>query len=154
MSKERRLKRHVLELRRRLSYAEVNDTYGRAVKRDRKRKRKRLYRLVRNLPSLSVRMDGTRNHGRAHLHVSIGKQRHVASIAIDNAEILAGTLTTTQKREVQDWVLSHRQALTKLWTEMQAGRPVDALICELQGKDDVPMLPRGSRTAKGRKNAA
>jgi hypothetical protein len=136
-----------LELRRKLSYAEVNDTYRKLVEQDRKHKHFRLYQLVRNLPSLSVRMDGTKNHGRAHLHISIGKKQHAASIAIDNGEILAGRLTTAQLREVQDWVRCHQQALTKLWTEMQAGRPVDALICDLQGKDDVPMLPRSYRGA-------
>jgi hypothetical protein len=138
-----------------LSYAEVEDAHALAVERDRKRERRHFYKLVRNLPSVSVRMDGTKNHGRPHLHVSIGRDKHAASIAIDNGENLTGRhkLTTTQLREVRDWVQSHKQALTKLWTEMQAGRSsVDALICELQEKEDVPMLRR-SGTAKGAKNA-
>jgi hypothetical protein len=140
MSKERRLKRYVLELRRKLSYAEVQAAYLRAGESDRRKGRFAAYKLVRNLPSVSVRMDGTKNHGRPHLHISVGKQKHTASIAIDNGELLAGELTKTQLREVQAWVSSHERALLNLWEEMQAGRPVDELICELQEKENVPML--------------
>jgi hypothetical protein len=85
-------------------------------------------------------MDGTKNHRRPHLHISVGKQNHAASIAIDNGDHLAGKLTTPQLREVQAWVSSHKRALLNLWDEMQAGRSVDELICELQGKENVPML--------------
>ena len=96
---------------------------------------------MRNLlPSVSVRMDGTKKHNRPHLHISVGKQKHAASTSIHNGELLAGKLTSTQRREVQAWVSSHSRAPLKLWEEMQAGRPVDELICELQGKENVPML--------------
>jgi len=139
MSKERRLKRYVLELRRKLSYAAVDDVYRRAVARDRKLGRFPAYKLVRNLPSVSVRMDGTKNHGRPHVHVSVGKQQHVASLAIDSGELLVGRLKPYELREAQAWISSHKRALLNLWSEMQAGRPVDELICELQGKENVPM---------------
>jgi Domain of unknown function (DUF4160) len=150
MSKEGRLKRHVLELRRKLSYAEVGERYRRLAEEDRRNNRHRRYRLVRKLPSVSVRMDGTKNHNRPHLHISIGKKSHAASIAIDNGEILVGrrALSRTEEREVQEWVLSHTRALLRLWEEMQAGRPVDALICELQEEDDVYMPPRALKRPK------
>ena len=92
MSREERLRRYVLELRRKLSYAAVDDVYRRARERDRKAGRFPAYKLVRNLPSVSVRMDGTKNHHRPHVHISVGKQKHVASLAIDNGELLAGRL--------------------------------------------------------------
>jgi len=66
--------------------------YRRARERDRKAGRFPAYKLVRNLPSVSVRMDGTKNHHRPHVHISVGKQKHVASLAIDNGELLAGRL--------------------------------------------------------------
>ncbi|WP_426532633.1 DUF4160 domain-containing protein [Bradyrhizobium sp. McL0615] len=139
MSREERLKRYVSELRRKLSYAAVQDVYRRARERDRKAGRFPLYKLVRNLPSVSVRMDGTKNHKRPHVHISVGKQKHAASLAIDNGELLAGKLKPYELREVQTWISAHKRALLNLWSEMQAGRPVDELICELRAKENVPM---------------
>jgi hypothetical protein len=77
-------------------------------------------------------MDGTKNHGRPHVHCDIGKEKHAASVAIDNGEMIAGTLNGKQMREVRRWINSHRQVLMDLWEEMQAGRSVEALICQLQ----------------------
>jgi hypothetical protein len=151
MSKEQRLRRLVLELRQLLADAEVEAVYRRLRERDRKRGRYPLYRLVRNLPSLSVRMDGAKNHGRPHVHCDVGKKKHVASVAIDNGEVLAGKLQSEQLGEVKNWVQRHKQALTHLWTEMQAGRPVEVLICELQAKEDVDFKPRRKRQPRKRR---
>lgn len=134
MSSEQRFRRLVFELRRKLGDAETNARWEHLKNQDRKQKRRRLYKLVKTLPSVSVRMDGTKNHARPHLHLSIGKKRHAASIAIDNAEFLVGAdaLTGSQRSEVQNWVKLHNLALNRLWDAMQAGTPVDALICEIQ----------------------
>ena len=153
MTTERRFKRLALELRRLLSYADVNDTYRRHRERDQKLGRHVLYKLVRNLPSLSVRMDGTKNHGRPHIHCDIGKKKHAATVALDTGEVLAGhdQLQSHHLHEVQEWVQRHKRALMQLWNEMQAGNPVDALICELQAKDDVPMMPSRKRRRRTKK---
>jgi hypothetical protein len=129
MTTELRLRRLVLELRRKLADAELAAAYRR-LEADRQQKKRP--RLVKTLPSVKIRMDGTKNHGRPHVHCDIGSMRHVASIAIDNARVIAGALPNLQKREAQTWIKHHKRALTKLWHEMQAGRPVTALICELQ----------------------
>jgi hypothetical protein len=127
LAKERRFKWLVLILRQQLAYAEVEERYKELKKRDPRR-----FKLIQTLPSLDVRMDGTKNHGRPHVHCDIGKEKHAASVAIDNGEMIAGTLNGKQMREVRRWINSHRQVLMDLWEEMQAGRSVEALICQLQ----------------------
>jgi hypothetical protein len=134
-----RLRKLVMELRRQLADAAFEASYRRLRERNRREKRRPRYKLVKVLPSVRVRMDGTKNHGRPHVHLDIGKEKHAASIAIDNREVLVGTctLTTTQLREVQGWIQRHERALERLWNEMQTGGPgVEALICELQEEED------------------
>ena len=77
-------------------------------------------------------MDGTKNHSRPHIHCDIAKNKHAASIAIDNGQVLAGKLTKRQQRVVQEWVLRRKRVLQALWEEMQAGRPVEPLISEIK----------------------
>jgi hypothetical protein len=128
MTTEQRLRKLVLELRRKLADAQL---WARYRREDAKRGARRP-RLVKVFPSVRIRMDATKNHGRPHVHCDIGKKRHAATIAIDNAEVIAGKLPSLEKREAQTWIKRHKLALTDLWLEMQAGRPITALICELR----------------------
>jgi len=58
--------------------------------------------LVKTLQRTRVRMDGSKNHKRPHVHVDYGNSYHTASYAIDNGERIAGKLDGTYDRDVRD----------------------------------------------------
>jgi Domain of unknown function (DUF4160) len=118
----------VLELQESLGGAEVDAEYQKLSKKYPNRR----YRLLRKLPSVAVRMDAGKNHGRSHVHCDVGKQRRVASVALDNGEVLAGELKGLYLREVRAWLQKHKIVLGILWSEMRMGRSVDALICKIK----------------------
>ena len=84
------------------------------------------------LGKMQVRMDGTKNHKRPHLHCSIGRAKHAATIAIDDGSVLAGRLTKRQERVIESWVKNNKIALNNLWKAMQGAKPVDGLIQEFR----------------------
>jgi hypothetical protein len=127
----KRLRTLAFSLRKKLAVEEVNERYRRYEARDRKLGLQRRYRLVCTFPALRMSMDGAKNHGRPHVHCDVGRNKHAASIAIDNGEMLAGKLKKRDLKVVQDWVSRRRKVLMELWVEMQAGRPVEPLIAEI-----------------------
>jgi hypothetical protein len=101
MDAEKRFKKLVTAFQNTLASAELQALYERRAKRDLKQNRHVRYKLIKQLSSMKVRMDGTKNHARPHLHSSIVRKNHAASIAIDSGIILVGKLTKLQEREVQ-----------------------------------------------------
>jgi hypothetical protein len=126
MKREEKFKRLVSSLRLKLG---KEDFDARLLRRERRGIRPKLIRI---LAEMQVRMDGTKNHGRPHLHCSIGHLKHAASVAIDDGTVLAGKLTKLQERVIRDWVVRNRLSLINLWKTFQAGKPVDALIQEFK----------------------
>jgi hypothetical protein len=84
--------------------------------------------------AIKIRMDGDRNHARPHIHIDYGKKRHAASYAIDNGERLAGQLDRKYDREIADWIEEYRPQFLKVWTETQAGRSAEVIVCEIREK--------------------
>jgi hypothetical protein len=126
MTPKGRLRRLVSYLRRILGREEYEAGYLRDRRRGRRAKR------IFILEKMQVSMDGTKNHSRPHLHLSIGRSKHAAAIAIDDGSVLAGKLKPVQARVVQKWVVRNRTTLIGLWDTFQAGKPVDELIAEFK----------------------
>ena len=60
-------------------------------------------------------------HHRPHFHAYY--QGHVGVYALDNIEVLAGSLPRPQSRLVLGWAELHRLELDENWQQLQAGRP-------------------------------
>lgn len=63
-----------------------------------------------------------KKHARPHIHAECGDQ--VASIAIDDGEILNGSLSPSKMKLVQAWVEIHKEDLMADWKLAVAGEPV------------------------------
>jgi len=88
--------------------------------------------LVLRYQRIALRMDGNKNHKRAHLHIDYGKEHRKASYAIDTGERLAGTLEDGYDRIVQKWITKNRHALNEAWNITQLGGKADVLIAQLK----------------------
>jgi hypothetical protein len=89
-------------------------------------------KLVKTLKAIRIRMDGSKNHKRPHVHVDYGKEYHTASYAIDNGERIAGELERKYDGEVCIWIAKCRPQLLRAWKLTQAGQNADVVICELR----------------------
>ena len=87
---------------------------------------------VKTLKGIRIRMDGSKNHRRPHVHVDYGKEYHTASYAIDNGERIAGELERKYDGEVCIWIAKCRPQLLRAWKLTQAGQNADEVICELR----------------------
>ena len=76
-------------------------------------------------------MDGNKNHKRPHVHIDYGKERHVASYAIDTGERLVGHLDNKYDNKVRKWIDEKKLTLMQIWVQTQAGQNTDAIVCEL-----------------------
>ncbi|THD81063.1 DUF4160 domain-containing protein [Aliigemmobacter aestuarii] len=88
--------------------------------------------LVKKLEPLQIRMDGDRNHGRAHVHINYLKQYHVASYAIDDGTRLAGNLSSKYDRVIKTWIADNRKVLLELWHKVQSGESPEGLALKLK----------------------
>jgi len=59
-------------------------------------------------------------HRRPHFHAYY--QEHIAVIAIDEIEVVAGSLPPTQRRLVEAWAEIHQNELRTDWGLLQSGR--------------------------------
>lgn len=57
-----------------------------------------------------------------HIHAEYGDQ--IASIAIDDGEVLSGSLPTTKMKLVQAWIEIHKEDLMADWKLAVAGEPI------------------------------
>jgi len=88
--------------------------------------------LVLRYQRIALRMDGSKNHKRAHLHIDYGKEYKKASYAIDTGERLAGALDDRYDEIVHNWIAKNRHALTEAWNITQSGGKPNALIAQLK----------------------
>jgi len=63
-----------------------------------------------------------KKHARPHIHAEYGDQ--VASIAIDDGEVLIGSLQPSKMKLVQAWIEIHREDLMADWKLAVAGEPI------------------------------
>lgn len=60
-------------------------------------------------------------HHRPHFHAYY--QEHVAIIAVDVIELIAGHLPRRQQRLVEAWAELHQDGLLEDWARLQVGQP-------------------------------
>jgi hypothetical protein len=91
--------------------------------------------IVKIHQAIRIRMDGNKNHPRAHLHIDYGREFRTASYAIDTGELLAAKLDRKYDRAVDDWIAICRPLLLQAWELVQTGQSASGVICELRGSD-------------------
>jgi hypothetical protein len=95
---------------------------------------RRRYLLARR-GLLRIRMYKETKHVRAHIHIDYGKERHVASYALDTGERLAGDLDRRYDKAISAWIAKSQERLFNIWTALQSSIDPEILIAELQGDD-------------------
>jgi hypothetical protein len=90
------------------------------------------YLLVKVLKPIRIKIDGSRNHKRPHIHIDYGKQFHAASYAIDTGERLVGE--SKYDREVAYWINENKPKLLEAWQLVQAGKDATPIAQELRGE--------------------
>ena len=88
--------------------------------------------LVARLGEIQIRIDGDKNHARAHVHIKYKKNGHAASYAIDDGSRLAGELPTYYDGLVRYWIAENRDDLIKLWETTQRGMRDEAILLKFQ----------------------
>lgn len=83
---------------------------------------------------LALRMDGNKNHPRAHIHIDYHRDHHLASYAIDTGERLAGA--GTYDRVVTPWIGRHRADLMIVWNGIRGSGP-DSVTVALLNQSDI-----------------
>ncbi len=63
-----------------------------------------------------------KKHARPHIHAEYGD--HHASIAIDDGEVLIGSLPPAKMKLVQAWIEIHKEDLMADWQLAVVGEPV------------------------------
>jgi hypothetical protein len=66
-----------------------------------------------------------REHGRPHFHATYGE--YDASIAIDDLEVLAGSLPARALSFVREWTLLHRGELAANWDRARRELPLEPI---------------------------
>jgi Domain of unknown function (DUF4160) len=66
-----------------------------------------------------------RDHAPPHFHAIYGE--HEATISIETAELLEGSLPRRAKSLVSDWADAHRDELTQAWDLARAGQPLPTI---------------------------
>lgn len=83
-----------------------------------------LEHLIKKFVNVKVKMY-QEHHNLPHVHINIGSDNHIASIAIDNQAILAGSIEKKYEKEVLNWVKKNKENLLIVWNNMQQGEVVD-----------------------------
>ncbi|GGI57007.1 DUF4160 domain-containing protein [Winogradskyella haliclonae] len=83
--------------------------------------------LVKKFVNVKVKMY-QENHNKPHIHIDIGKQNHVASIEIENQELLAGTIEKKYEKIVKKWIIKNKENLLIIWENMQKGQVFDLSV--------------------------
>jgi hypothetical protein len=84
---------------------------------------------------ITLKMYQEPGHKLPHLHVDYGKDHHSASYQLDPPERLVGELDKVYDKAVKAWITQNRDALNRIWTELQAGKNVAPIVAELGGYD-------------------
>ena len=89
--------------------------------------------LVMKFERIKVQMFQEPNHGRPHIHIDYGKFRHVASFALDDGDLLAGSLDNASTKVLRAFIEESRTQLETIWHELQEGGDAQAAVAELLG---------------------
>lgn len=87
--------------------------------------------IINKSNPITLRMDTNQNHQRPHIHLDYGKERHVASYAIDTGECLAGNASIYNK-EVSVWITKNRDLLITVWEITRSAPQPSDIIAELK----------------------
>ena len=90
--------------------------------------------LKKHMP-IKLRMDGTSNHNRPHIHIDYGKELHAASYAIDSGERLVGTLNRKYDERIRVWIHENQEKLIEIWSRIHTGKCVRYIVAELKVSD-------------------
>jgi hypothetical protein len=90
--------------------------------------------VVKRLRAIRIRMDGNKNHKRAHVHIDYGNDFRVASYAIDTGSRLVGNLDTKYDRAAREWITGNKAKLFELWELLQTGKNAEPLAFALRGE--------------------
>jgi len=63
-----------------------------------------------------------KKHSKSHIHAEYGDD--IATIAIDDGEVLSGSLPTSKMKLVQAWIEIHRDELRANWKLAVAGEQI------------------------------
>ena len=74
-------------------------------------------------------------HVRPHIHIDYGRERHIASYALDTGERLTGDLDRRYDKAISAWIAKSQEQLFNIWTGIQSSIDPEILIAELQGDD-------------------
>lgn len=77
--------------------------------------------LLKKMEPIQFRMEQDRNHAKPHLHISYGKQAHVASYGITDGQRLAGNLPNRYDKDVSKWISNNQTSLLQIWDNIQKG---------------------------------
>ncbi len=86
-----------------------------------------LENLVKKFVNVKVKMYKEK-HNLPHIHLDIGRQNHVASISIEEQNILAGTVEKKYEKIVKNWINKNKENLLKIWDNIQDGETFDLSI--------------------------
>lgn len=76
--------------------------------------------LLKKLLPLEFRMEPD-HHGAPHIHISYGKEKHVASYRINDSVRVAGDLDNKYNKIVIQWIAKNRNTLQEIWVGMKEG---------------------------------
>lgn len=65
------------------------------------------------------------NHNLPHVHIDIGKDKHSASIAIENQFVLAGSIDKKYEKTALKWIEKNKTNLLIVWSNIQQGQEFD-----------------------------
>ena len=87
--------------------------------------------LLKKHKLLKIKMDGNRNHERPHLHLDYHRNKHMASYAIDNGDLLAGN--GMYSSVVRPWIAKHHVKLTQVWDGIRGSGADPVIVAALRG---------------------
>ena len=83
--------------------------------------------LLKEFVNVKVKMY-QENHNKPHIHIDIGKRYHVASIAIEDQEVLAGSIKPKHKKVINQWIDRNKENLLIIWENVKKGQNYDLSI--------------------------
>jgi len=89
--------------------------------------------LLVKLQDIKIKIYQERGHALPHVHIDYGKTHHVASFSINPTERIEGSLSKKYDRVIIAWISERREAILAIWSEMQQGNELKALIASLSG---------------------
>ncbi|QIA22028.1 DUF4160 domain-containing protein [Mesorhizobium sp. AA22] len=86
--------------------------------------------LLKDLRNLRFKMDGNRNHMRAHLHIDYHRHNHMASYAVDDGTLLAGS--GRYNHLIEPWIANNRESVMRVWRDIRTTGVDDQIVAQLR----------------------